>query len=230
MIDLRCQDVTAMLAGLPDGSAALIHADPPWDYHNGGSMAHGAADKHYGGLSEPDIAAHMASTYRVAAPDAYLLLWCTFPKLLEWARVDGILRSAGWEYITGGAWGKTNGQGVGYHQLGDTELWLRYKKGSPRPVGGPQSNLLLLPVTDGMALARRSPIHSEKPRRVLETFVHEIAADALVVDCYAGESASLARACRALGRRYVGAELDPARHARALVRLSQQEMAWEGVA
>jgi hypothetical protein len=26
------------------------------------------------------------------------------------------------------------------------------------------------------------------------------------------------------------AELDPARHARALVRLSQQEMAWEGVA
>lgn len=42
----------------------------------------------------------------------------------------------------------------------------------------------------------------------------------LVVDVFAG-LAPLARACYAEGRRYVGAEIDPERHALALVRLAR---------
>jgi hypothetical protein len=228
VIDLRCQDVTAMLAGLPDGSAACVFADPPWVYSDGGPPMgkrrdrpnlRGIAKAYYHGLDEPTIAAHLAQAYRVAAPDAYLMVWCTFPKLLEWMRADAILP---WRYITGAAWGKPGGTlGVGFHFRGDSELLLLYKKGQPRPLEGSKSNLWLAPRVG----------HSEKPQNALRALVRMGAPpDGLVVDCYAGASASLARACRALGRRYVGAELDPARHARALVRLSQQEMAWEGVA
>lgn len=219
MIDLRCQDVTALLAGLPDGSAALIHADPPWAYEQ--SHVQGNAADDYSGVPMPVIAAHLAATYRVARADCYLVVWATFPKLLEWAREDAILQAAGWEYVSGAAWGKTNGLGVGFHFRGDAELLLLYKKGCPKPIGGSKTNLWLAPRVG----------HSEKPQNALRALVTMGAPpDGLVVDCYAGASASLARACRALGRRYVGAELDPARHARALVRLSQQEMAWEGVA
>jgi hypothetical protein len=229
MIDLRCQDVTAMLAGLPDGCAALMHFDPPWQYFTG-TTGHGAAGKHYQQSPEAEIARTLASTYRVGAADSYLAVWCTFPKLLEFARYDAILREAGgltatgqpvgWEYISGGAWGKTGGLGVGYHFRGDAEILLLYRKGAPKPYGGSKTNLWLEP---------RTLTHSEKPQTALRALARMVPPDALVVEGYAG-SGSMARACRATGRRYCGCEADPARHARALVRLSQQEMAWEGVA
>lgn len=224
-IDLRCQDVRAMIAGLPDGCAAFVHADPPWPYEHGNNQ--GGVDEQYEGLPEPEIAAHLASLYRVAAPDCYLAVWCTFPKLAEWMAVT----PGKWQYVTGAAWGKTNGLGVGYHFRGDAELLLLlYRKGSPRPLEGSQSNLWVTGDAGGLVLARRTG-HSEKPQIGLRALVNMAApVGGLVVDCYAGESASLARACRALGRRYVGAEIDPARHARALVRLSQQEMLLEEMA
>ena len=112
-----------MLAGLPDGCAALLHFDPPWQYFTG-TTGHGAAGKHYKQSPEAEIAALLASAYRVGAPDSYLAVWCTFPKLIEWAREDRILLDAGWAYISGGAWGKTGGLGVGYHFRGDAEILL----------------------------------------------------------------------------------------------------------
>jgi N6-adenosine-specific RNA methylase IME4 len=221
-VDLRCQDVRAMIASLPDGCAALVLADPNWLYTGGTADPHrGLAGHHYQGSTEAEIATILASTYRLAQSDSYLAVWCTFPKLLEWARHDAILLNAGWAYVTGAAWGKTNGLGVGYHFRGDAELLLLYKKGTPKPLTGSKSNLWL---ADRLG-------HSEKPQVALGALISMAAPlGGLVVDCYAGESASLARACRALGRRYVGAELDPARHARALVRLSQQEMLLEATA
>ena len=37
-IDLRCQDVRAMIASLPDGCAAFCYSDPPWLYEHGGNQ------------------------------------------------------------------------------------------------------------------------------------------------------------------------------------------------
>jgi len=214
MIDLQCTDVATMIAGLPDGCSTLIHADPPWKYGDG-VPGHGKAQAHYGGLPDDVIARHLAATYRLVPDDGYLAVWCTFPKLFDWARQDDIMRAAKWEYISGGAWGKTNGIGCGHHFRGDAEVCLLYKKGNPHPLNGSKTNLWL---------AHRQ-IHSEKPQTALCALVSMGApVGGLVVDCYAGESASLARACRALGRGYIGAELDPARHALALARFSQQEM------
>jgi N6-adenosine-specific RNA methylase IME4 len=216
-MDLRCQDVRAMIASLPDRCAAFVMADPPWLYRQGMTEGRGSANVLYSGVDESAIAAHLQAAYRVAADTAYLAVWATFPKLAEWMACS----VAPWIYVSGGAWGKTNGLGVGYHFRGDTELLLLYRKGNPRPLGGSKSNLWL---ADRVG-------HSEKPQAALRALVSMAApVGGLVVDCYAGESASLARACRALGRRYVGAELDPARHARALVRLSQQEMLLEATA
>lgn len=210
-IDLRCQDVESMIASLPDGAADFVAADPPWEYSRDNKVM-----AHYDGVAGEIIAGVLASTHRIAAPDSYLAVWCTFPKLWEWAAHDGIMRKAGWRYVSGGAWGKRDRlTGCGFHFRGDAEIVLLYVKGHPVPLGGSKSNLWLE--------ARGE--HSEKPQTALRALISMAApVGGLVVDCYAGQSASLARACRALGRRYVGAELDLARHARAILRLSQQEM------
>jgi site-specific DNA-methyltransferase (adenine-specific) len=211
MIDLRNEDVTAMLASLPDGCAPLVHADPPWQYDN--ATIQGGAERHYGTITLADIATHIDDAARIASEDAYLSCWCTFPLLMSWARYSTQLKN--WEYVTGASWGKLNGMGVGTHFRGDAELLLLYRKGSPRPLESAKSNLWLAPRIG----------HSEKPQKALRALVSMAApVGGLVVDLYAGASASLAIACRSLGRQYVGAEIDPARHATALLRLSQQEM------
>lgn len=212
-VDLRCCDVTEMLRSLAPASAALVVADPPWHYDNSGTR--GAAANHYDGLPCWDIAHHMISAARVASEHSYMAVWCTFPKLQEWLWESyPLLASAGWQYVTGGAWGKTNGMGPGFHFRGDAEVLLLYKKGAPKPLRD-ASNLWLAPRIG----------HSEKPQAALRALVATFCPpDGLVVDLYAGASASLALACRALCRSYVGAELSPERHRLALLRLSQQEM------
>ena len=111
---------------------------------------------------------------------------------------------------TGGAWTKDGGFGMGYHHAGDSEFWLLYVKGSPRPAEGRQTNAVHAPRLG----------HSEKPQPALDVLVRTVAKrGSLILDPFAGESASLARCCARLGRRYVGAEIDPERHARALRRL-----------
>jgi N6-adenosine-specific RNA methylase IME4 len=235
-IDLRCCDVAEMIADLPDGCASAIHSDAPWRYGMGlpanygddtGLSLKGLARMQYDGLPELTIAEHLASTYRIAARNAYLFFWCTFPKLAEWMAVT----PGRWKYVTGAAWGKSRGLGVGKHFRGDTEILLVYKKGTPMPIGGSHTNLWLTCETQGgLWLAPRQE-HSEKPQVALRALIEmAVPADGLLVDLYAGASASMARACRALGRRYVGAELDEARWQRAMIRLSQQEMFCEAPA
>ena len=211
-IDLRCCDVRDLLADVEPGSVAGVIADPPWRYQgdtSGGSGSSGAGDL-YPGLGDAAIAHHIASAFYLCGSDAYLAVWLTWPKMLEWQRaVDG--EQWPWRYVTGGAWCKSNGFGMGYHAAGDSELWLLYVKGSPRPADGRQTN--------GVTAPRLG--HSEKPQEALDVLVRTVApVGGLVLDPYAGESASLARCCRRLGRRYIGAEIDPERHARAMRRLA----------
>lgn len=219
-IDLRCQDVSDVLASLPDGCASLVHADPPWGYENWTDTKNGASAAYYDGVSMTDIAGHMAMAYRVAAQDAYLVVWCTWPKLIEWAQHNTTLAQAGWVHITGACWHKTNGLGIGFHVRGDSEPILIYRKGHPKA---------LTTMSNSWQTSRVG--HSEKPQVILRDLVQwAVSNGGLVVDLYAGASASLAIACRSLGRRYVGAEIDPQRHALAMMRLSQQEMLLEAMA
>lgn len=211
-IDLRCCDVRDLLADVEPGSVAGVIADAPWPYDNGTSGGSGTSgvDSLYQTPSIENIAHTLASTFYLCGASAYLAAWVTWPKLAEWQAA-----TAGehwpWRYVTGGAWHKSNGFGMGYHHAGDSELWLLYVKGSPRPADGRQTN--------GVTAPRLG--HSEKPQEALDVLVRTVApVGGLVLDPFAGESASLARCCRRLGRRYIGAEIDPDRHARAMRRLA----------
>lgn len=204
----------------------FVHADPPWSYRVGAT--NGAACKEYECLTEEYIKEHFKHSYFLQKPDGYGAVWCTFPKLADWlcTHEKGLVvsfndkkgKNQGWDYISGGSWGKTksdiipDGIGIGYHFRGDAEILLLYKKGQPKPAGKAISNLWL---------AHRTR-HSEKPQMALRTLL-ELATKPgdLVMDLYAGESASMAIACRDMDRRYIGAEIDKARWIRADERLAQ---------
>jgi N6-adenosine-specific RNA methylase IME4 len=184
--------------------AALVHADPPWSYDN--ASCQGTATDSYDTISMGEIAGHVGAAHEAANDNAYMLLWCTFPKLAEWM---GAACESPWAYKSGGAWAKADGFGVGYHWRGDSEPALLYTKGNPRPVTKNASNLCIHPRTR----------HSEKPETwlcdLLEAWTNP---GDLVLDLYAG-LAPMARACKATGRDYIGAEIDEERHRHAMAKL-----------
>lgn len=200
----------------------FVMLDPPWSYDNDGG--HGGLRMQYSGLKMIDIATQMAATYYLCRDDAYLVLWCTFPMLSEWVATWELTpEGVGWKYVSGGCWGKVNGLGVGTHFRGDAELILLYRKGAPKPLTT-QSNLILTEQgTNNLVLAPRIG-HSEKPQEALRPLVEMCCpVGGLVLDLYAGQSASMARACRATDRDYLGCEIDEVRWEKAMHRLAMEE-------
>ena len=188
--------------------ARIVHADPPWDY-GGRENCRGDGTRSgldYAVLGYADVLAHLDAAYDCAADDAYLLLWMTWPHLAPWLAASTGTR---WRYLSGGCWAKTGGIGVGLHWRGDSEPLMLYGKGKPRPRLRNLRNTYVGPRTR----------HSEKPDTWLATIVTALAAPGeQVFDLYAGLG-SMARACVASGRAYIGAEIDPARHAAAYASL-----------
>jgi len=208
VIDLRCCDVAEVL-GDPalSKAAALVFADPPWaEYVNNPGDASPAGK--YPVLRLPDIVQHLRDAYHCAAPGARLLLWCTWPLLRDWMTCTTFDRS--WQYVTGGSWHKLDTCGVGYHWRGQSEPVLVYKR--PGSCGRPS-----LPILN--AYQSRPTQHSEKPVEWLQQMIEAWTSPGdLVLDLYAG-MAPVARACKATGRDYIGAEIDPERHRHAMAKL-----------
>lgn len=208
-IDLRCADVASLFGEVT--GARIIHADPPWDYdHRANCRGDGTVSwLDYRTMRYPAVLAHLDTAFDCAADDAYLLLWTTWPHLALWlAAAEGKMR---WRYLSGGAWAKTGGIGVGLHWRGDSEPLLLYGKGKPRPRVRNLRNTYVGPRTR----------HSVKPEPWLASMFDTFSQPGdLVFDLYAGLG-SAARACVSTRRRYVGAELDPARHAEAMRLLAE---------
>lgn len=202
-IDLRLCAVEDLVVDASLQGAVLVHADPPWAYDKGGR---GAAGNHYATTDEMGgFVDALNRAYDLAADDAILLVWVTAPMLAGWARavLDHELR---WEEFTPGFWLKTH-TGLGGVWRGQVELLCMYRKGNPKPFQ-----------REAFANVHQSgrTEHSEKPVAWLTELVAALAPEGgLVLDLYAG-LAPLARACRATGRRYVGAEFDADRRAKAL--------------
>ena len=210
-IDLRCCDVATLLREVR--GARLVHADPPWQYSTG-ALGKGSAQPELNGIyqciSDADIVAHLDASFDSSAPNARFLCWYTFPKAAEW-RAAGQAGPRWGPEVSGGAWVKTGQVGVGYHWRGQAEPVALFTRGT---TGRPESLLLNGHVSEP------GP-HSEKPLEWLRAIVRAWTAPGdLVLDLYAG-LAPMARACALEGRRYAGAEIDPERHRRALVRLSE---------
>lgn len=213
---IRHLDAADLIANLPAECADLLMFDPPWAYEHWSSKRNGGAASHYVCLSTPLIARLVAESFRLLRPNRYALLWVTLPKLSEWFAEAATIEAAGFRYLSGGVWGKSNGLGVGVHLRGDAELILLYAKAYPRPRVH-LSNLFLAPRVG----------HSIKPERVLASLVEwSTPPGGLVVDPFAGESASLPKVCRRLGRAYAGSEIDAHRHHLALTRFSLLEQSY----
>jgi hypothetical protein len=80
-IDLRCCDVREMLRSVR--GAALVVADPPWQYAREAGVANPETHDIYDGMSEGDIADVLDLAHDSAADDARLACWATWPKLRE---------------------------------------------------------------------------------------------------------------------------------------------------
>jgi len=203
-IDLRCCDVVEVLREAK--GVRLVHADPPWRYGQPAGAAH--PDLQYSTLAMSDIRQHLEGALPSCDRDARMLVWNTWPMLGEWAEI-----THGWSWgriKTGGSWHKQGPGGVGYHWVGDSEPLLLYTKGAPK-----------CQTWDNLKNAHtsRREAHSEKPADWLRAMLRRWTDPGdLVLDLYAG-LAPMARACFLEGRRYLGAEIDPERHRRALVAL-----------
>ena len=204
-IDLRCCSCTDM--DWPE--ADLVIADPPWTYdlRIGGVNA----DDHYACVSTDDIA-KMLLPVRRRAP--LMSLWITWPLLSEWW--------AAWtgdRPVTGLAWTKSDAgdsghYGTGYWAAGCSEPVLLYSTG-----GGYCDRS----VTLRNAWIEAPGVHSRKPAawqaQMIRRWVPE---GGLVLDPFAGlGSVAEAVLLAGGGRRYLGTEIDPERHAAALALLAQ---------
>lgn len=83
-------------APLPDGKFAAIYADPAWTYRTWSAKGTGrSAEQHYSTMSCDDICALPISD--LAADDAVLFMWATWPTLRDaWRVID----AWGFEYKT----------------------------------------------------------------------------------------------------------------------------------
>lgn len=210
-IDLRCCDVVELLGAARD--ARLIVADPPWQY-SVGAEGKGKAQPELNGIynciDDRMIAAHLDLAFDSAGKACRLAVWYTFPKDAEWDAAGRAGKRWG-PITTGGAWLKTGQVGVGYHWRGQVEPVAVFTRGSTGRCRELLLNGYQSPPSD----------HSEKPIEWLRAWVRAWTDPGdLVLDLYAGHGV-MARACLLEGRRYMGAEIDPKRHAEALARLAQ---------
>jgi hypothetical protein len=209
-IDLRCCDVAEILTECR--GARLVMADPPWRYARDAGGANPEENGIYSALSEAEIVEHLDFAFDCTGPSCRLAVWYTWPKEEEWREAGGAGPRWG-RRKSGGAWLKTShwcgSSGVGYHWRGQTEPVALFVKGSPG-----RCNVTL---KNGHASIAEE--HSIKPEAWLRRWVEAwTEPDDLVLDLYAG-LAPMARACLATGRRYIGAEIDPERHEKAMAKL-----------
>lgn len=227
MIDLKHCAASQMIRDWHGRKAALVHADPPWSYHNG--KVQGGAGGHYECMGTPDICIDLAQSRHIALENAYLAVWVAkgfyFDFVLYMRQVqEGLLIADRWEYLTKCVWHKgieANGgaparrdsrPGIGYHVRGDHEDLILFRRGKPKPSRQIPSDIWTTP---------RTKTHSEKPQPALQDLAQLVKPGSLVAELYAGASASMPRACHEVERDYTGCELDRTRWAKARARLSQ---------
>lgn len=212
-IDLRLSSCLEVLTGMEE-RAHLVFADPPWTY---GTPSHTHPTEHYGCLQTREIADHLDAAYGHVHPGARLVLWTTSPLLDETMQA---MRSTPWRYVTAGAWAKNDGElsthhGPGWHWAGCAEYVLIYQRaGTPhRDLSIPLRNAHVSTPTQ----------HSAKPVDWQAEMIRRwVPRGGLVLDLYAGLGTVARATIQAGHRRYLGAEIDPERHAAASALIAQE--------
>ena len=158
-LDVRGETVAGRFDGDPRSwpfgalrpfSYSLIMLDPPWPTEMRSARGEGKSfARHYGAMSFAEIAALPVG--QLAAPDAVVFLWCTWPLLLDGGEarrhfrnadaalspVGACLKAWGFRYVTGGAWHKRTRHGktafgTGYRARSACEPFLLAVSGAPK--------------------------------------------------------------------------------------------------
>lgn len=142
----------------------IIYADPPWPYRAWSEKGMGRSPEiHYPTMTFAQIAE--LPVERLAADDAVLFLWVTFPTLPE---AFSVIKAWGFTYKTVAfVWVKQNKTtsslfwGMGYWTRANAELCLLATKGHPKRVSAKVHQVILSPVME----------HSRKPAEARERIV-----------------------------------------------------------
>lgn len=112
----------------------VIVADPPWDFTTYSDKAQKSAKQHYDVMNTDAIM--NIRVQDVSADDSILLLWATWPNLIDAIRVG---EAWGFTYKTlGFIWVKRSSQGkgwhtgLGYYTRSNSEPCLLFTKGHPK--------------------------------------------------------------------------------------------------
>jgi N6-adenosine-specific RNA methylase IME4 len=163
----------------PTGPYAVIYADPPWRYRNDGHKLEGLASSHYRTMSNKEAAG--LPVRDIAARNALLFLWATYPKLPDALEV---MAAWGFAYKTVAfTWVKMRRHcvphfGLGYWTRANPEICLLGTRGHPKRVRKDVPNLT-------MARLRG---HSQKPDEVRDKIV-QLVGDVPRVELFARERA-----------------------------------------
>ncbi|MDR1208771.1 MAG: DNA methyltransferase [Clostridiales bacterium] len=156
------------------GKYCYILTDPPWRYAQ--KRLPGAAEKHYRTMSVEELCALPVAG--LAAKDAVLFIWSTFPQLPAAMRVIG---AWGFQYKTVAfVWIKKNKRagsyflGMGFWTRGNAEVCLLATRGHPTRQNKGISQLIIAPIEE----------HSKKPDIVRDKIV-ELMGDLPRVELFA---------------------------------------------
>jgi N6-adenosine-specific RNA methylase IME4 len=127
---IKKEGLADKVAALPAGKYRVIYADPPWEYNDtraGLDMASTAAEHHYPTMALDELKA--LDVKSLAADDAVLLCWATFP-LLEDA--IELVEAWGFKRKTAFVWDKGRPNFSHYHRA-EAELLMVCTRGSCTP-------------------------------------------------------------------------------------------------
>jgi len=164
----------------------IILADPPWAFRNYSDKWHEQhpeskwVGKQYGLMSLADVCALPVES--IAADDAVLFLWVTFPHLPDGLEV---IRAWGFQFKTVGfSWLKTNAKsgspfmGMGFWTRANQEICLLATRGKPKRVSKSVKQVIISPIGR----------HSEKPAEVRDRIV-ELMGDVPRIELFARKHA-----------------------------------------
>ena len=127
---IKRAQLATRVAALPTGQHRVIYADPPWRYSDnraGIDRADSAAESHYPTMPVSDLCT--LDVKSIAAPDAVLFCWATFPLVDDALKV---VTAWGFTYKTAFVWDKQRSNVGNYHDA-RAELLLVCTRGSCLP-------------------------------------------------------------------------------------------------
>lgn len=148
------------------GRFEIVYADPAWQYDN--RTIRGGAEHHYPTMTVEQIC--RLPVPKLAAPNAALFLWATWPTLPDALRV---IAAWGFTYKNNAfTWVKTTKQntdavGLGHWTRGNTEPCLFATRGKPTRVDASVRQVVL----DEQVICAPRTRHSAKPPVVRERIV-----------------------------------------------------------